>query len=191
MTVYANIWQSSAASLTTFWSDSIPAGAGIVATRFVIPTNVNGPYPHGTRLLVACSTSSNGSNQLNGVRAGFTHAPRTPVVLTTPIRAYDSRSTGGPLTGGHSRTISLASAIPAGAAGAILNLTVLRTVTSGYLTMYATGTPVPATSSINWFGSNQTLGNQVTTAVSLSRSVTVAARGTSTQFVIDVLGYLV
>jgi hypothetical protein len=191
MSVFADIWQSSAGGFSTFWSASIPAGVGVTATRFAIPTNVNGPYPHGTRLAVACASPMAGSNQINGVRVGFTHAPRTPVLLTTPVRAYDSRTTGGPLTAGHSRAISLASAIPVGAAGAIVNLTVTQTVTSGYLTIYAAGTPVPTTSSINWFGTNQTLSNQATTAVSLTRSVTVTAGGHSTQFIIDVLGYLV
>ncbi len=191
MNVYANVWQSSAASLDTFWSETIAAGSGVTANRFAVPTSVNGPYPHGTRLVVACGTPTDASSQVNGVRAGFTHAPRTPVLLTTPVRAYDSRRTGGPLSAGHSRAVSLASAIPVGAAGAIVNLTVVHTVTSGFLTIYATGTPAPPTSNINWFGNNQVLANQATTAVSLSRSVTVAAGGHSTHFIVDVLGYLV
>ncbi len=86
MEVYANVWQSSVASLDTFWSASIPAGSGITATRFVIPSNVNGPYPHGTRLMVACSSPSNGTAQLNRVRAGFKNAPRPPVLLASPAR---------------------------------------------------------------------------------------------------------
>jgi hypothetical protein len=192
MNLYANIWQTSAATLSTFWSTSVPAGVGIGAHRFVIPSNVNGPYPHGTRLMVAVQSSSDGSLQINGVRAGFKNWPRSPVLLNTPVRAYDSRTTDGPLSSGHSRTISLASILPAGAAGAIINPTVLQTVGGGYLKLYAAGATEPGTSTVNWFGSGQALGNQSTTAVSLNRSVTVKiGGGHSTQFVLDVVGYLV
>jgi hypothetical protein len=192
MTVYANVWASNQAVLNTFWSTTIPASSGVTAHRFVIPSNVNGPYPHGTRLMVAAATATNGTTLINGVRAGFKNAPRTPVLLTTPVRAYDSRTVDGPLSSGHSRTISLAAYLPDGAAGAIVNPPVVQTVTSGYMKVYAAGTPEPPTSTVNWFGSGQAIGNQSTTAVSLDRSVTVTVRGGhSTQIVLDVVGYLV
>lgn len=192
MSVYANIWASNQAFLNTFWSTTIPVGSGVTAHRFVIPSAVNGPYPHGTRLMVAAGTPTSGSSLINGVRAGFKNAPRTPVLLTTPVRAYDSRAADGPLSSGHSRTISLAPYLPDGAVGAIVNPTVVQTVTSGYMKVYAAGTPEPPTSTVNWFGSGQAIGNQSTTAVSLDRSVTVTVRGGhSTQIVLDVVGYLV
>ena len=192
MVVYANIWQSSQAVLDTIWSTTIPAGSGVTAHRFVIPSDVNGPYPHGTRLMVAAASQTNGSNLINGVRAGFTNAPRTPVLLSAPARVYDSRTADGPLASGHSRTISLASYLPDGAAGAIINPTVTQTVTNGYLKIYAAGTPAPGTSAVNWYGSSQTASNQSTVAVSLDRSLVVEVHGGhSTQFLIDVVGYLV
>jgi hypothetical protein len=141
--------------------------------------------------LVAAATASNGTTLINGVRAGFKSAPSAPVLLASPIRAYDSRTSGGPLSGGHSRTVALASQLPVGARGAIVNLTVTHTVSGGYLKLYAAGTPTPATSAINWFASGQTLANQATTAVSLARSISVTAGGGSAQFIVDVLGYLV
>ena len=194
MTVYANIWQSSQAFLTTFWSTTIDAGSGVTAHRFVMPTAVNGPYPHGTRLLVAAGTPSNGSNLVNGVRAGFTHAPTSPVLLPSPVRGYDSRTNGGAIRGGQSRTVSLAGHIPAGALGAIVNITVTGTAGNGFLMLYAAGTPTPSTSAINWFAAHQTIANQATTAVNLARAVTITAGGpttANTQFIIDVVGYLV
>ena len=194
MTVYANVWQSSQAFLDTFWSTTIAAGSGVTAHRFVIPTAVNGPYPHGTRLMVAAGTPSDGSSLINGVRAGFSNAPTSPVLLSSPVRAYDSRTSGGVLAAGHSRTVSLAGHIPAGALGAIVNITVTGTAVSGFLTLYAAGTPAPATSAINWFAAHQTVANQATTALNLARAVTITAGGptnASTQFIIDVIGYLV
>jgi hypothetical protein len=191
MNVYANVWQSSQAVLDTFWSASIAAGSGITAHKFAIPANVNGPYPHGTRLMVAASTASNGTTQINGVRAGFVNAPTSTVLLPSPIRAYDSRNTGGPISAGHSRTVTVAGHVPAGAIGAIVNLTVTHTVSSGYLKLYAHGSPLPPTSAINWFGPGQTLANQATTALSLGREMTVTGGTGSTDFIVDLVGYLV
>jgi hypothetical protein len=191
MTVYANVWQSSAAYLDTFWSSSIPAGSGVTAHKFAIPTNVNGPYPHGTRLMVAAGTPTTGAALLNGVRAGFMNAPTSTVLLPSPIRAYDSRNTGGPISAGHSRTVTVAGHVPVGALGAIVNLTVTHTVSSGYLKLYAAGSSLPPTSAINWFGSGQTLANQATTALSLGRQMTVTGGTGSTDFVVDLVGYLV
>ena len=82
--------------------------------------------------------------------------------------------------------------IPDGAAGAIINPTVTQTVTSGYLKIYAAGTPAPGTSAVNWYASNQIVSNQSTVAVSLDRSIVVEVDGGhSTQFLVDVVGYLV
>ena len=107
----------------------------------------------------------------------------------TPKRAYDSRG-HGKLLGGHQRTISLtATGFPAGASAALLNLTVVNTQGSGYLTVYKTGTAIPNTSNINWFGTDQILANNATTAVSAAGQISIAAGGVSTDFLVDVFGF--
>jgi hypothetical protein len=116
-------------------------------------------------------------------------APLVPV--NPPKRAYDSRTHDGPLAGGGKRNVSLSSGgLPAGASLALINLTVVKTVGAGYLSLYEEGTsaPSPLTSNINWFSSGQTIANNATVAVSSSGGITVQAGGT-TDFVIDVFGF--
>ena len=113
------------------------------------------------------------------------------MLLASPARVYNSKTSGGRLAGGHSRTISLASHLPTGAAGAIVNLSLTDTVTSGELKIHAAGTAAPS-ATITWFGTGQALTNQVMTAIGLNRSITISAGGThSTQFTVDLIGYLI
>lgn len=122
-------------------------------------------------------------------------------MLPAPLRAYDSRANNGPkIAAGETRTISLgtgvtgsgatAIAVPAGATAAIVTLTVTETVAGGFLTMYSAATTQPATSSINWFASNQTFAVSTQVAVDGAGQVKVTSGPSSAQFIIDVVGYL-
>ena len=127
------------------------------------------------------------------------------VQLPSPLRAYDSRTADGPLSPNQTRTISLATgkdgaqaiklAVPAGATGAIVTLTVTDTTVGvggpgGFLTMYSAALPTPpSTSSINWTGAGQNLAVSTQTTVDASGSVKITDGANSTNFVIDVLGY--
>jgi hypothetical protein len=124
-------------------------------------------------------------------------------LLPVPLRAYDSRDNAGPkLTALETRTISLATgkdiagnisiAVPPGATGAIVTLTVTETVgPGGFIKLYnAALTTQPATSSINWAGTNQNLAVTTQVEVDSSDSVKVTGGANSTHFVIDVIGYL-
>ncbi|MEP7201454.1 MAG: CHRD domain-containing protein [Ilumatobacteraceae bacterium] len=132
--------------------------------------------------------------------AGDTH------LLPVPLRAYDSRDNAGakinPL---ETRTISLAAgkdgagvialAVPPGATGAIVTLTITETGTGiggagGFLTMWSADVATqPSTSSINWSGPNENVAVTAQVAVSAAGSVKVAAGANQTHFVIDVIGY--
>ena len=124
-------------------------------------------------------------------------------LLPVPLRAYDSRDNAGPkLAALETRTISLATgkditgnssiAVPPGATGAIVTLTVTETVgPGGFIKLYnAALTTQPATSSINWAGTNQNLAVTTQVEVDASGSVKVTGGANSTHFVIDVIGYL-
>jgi CHRD domain len=122
-------------------------------------------------------------------------------MLPAPLRAYDSRLNSGPkIAAGETRTISLATgvngqsatvlAVPPGATAAIVTLTVTETVAGGFLTMYSAATTQPATSSINWFASNQTFAVSTQVAVDAAGQVKVTSGPSSAQFIIDVVGYL-
>ena len=113
------------------------------------------------------------------------------VVFPAANRAYDSRATGGPLAAGQTRTVNLSTAggVPAGATGALVNLTVTETSGAGYLTIFAAGLAFPGTSNINWSASGQTLANNATSGMDGSAQVSVFCGGGQTQFIIDVAGY--
>jgi len=127
------------------------------------------------------------------------------VPLAAPIRCYDSRPgdqptdvTKGPLSNGQSRTVDLthnSTGIPTTAAAVLTNLTIVNTVGEGFLAMFSAGVTWPGNSSINWFGANQILANNATSAFQVSgqaANVAVLCGGVgTTDFLVDVLGYFV
>jgi hypothetical protein len=110
--------------------------------------------------------------------------------LSTPTRAYDSRASAeGPLTAGAERIVSLSAGVPVDSTGALLTLTITGTTGAGYLTLYATGSPIPSTSNVNWFGAAQSLASLTASAIDSSQRVTVRCGTGTTQFIVDIVGY--
>lgn len=169
----------------------VPISTELYAHKEIIDSSVNGPYPAGSTLIAGATTLMDETAGIGGVRFGFRGGAQSPILLAAPVRAYDSRNHDGPLASGSTRTVSLAGSVPAGAMGVIVNLTVTHTVSTGFLKAYAAGTSVPATSAINWYASGQTVANQATVGVSAARAIAVTAGGHSTDFIVDVVGYLV
>jgi hypothetical protein len=122
-------------------------------------------------------------------------------LLPTPLRAYDSRDGDGPLALNTSRTISLLSgkdgsgvtqlAVPPGATGALVTLTATDTTGPGFLKIYSAASPLPATSNLNFTTANENVAVGTTTAIDAQSRVIVTDGAASTQFVVDVIGYLV
>jgi hypothetical protein len=121
-------------------------------------------------------------------------------LLPTPLRAYDSRaSTAGILAADSTRVVSLFTgkdnaggvhlAVPPGATGAIVTLTVTDTLGAGFLKLYSAASPQPATSSINWYASNAIVAVSTTVAVDAFERVAVTSGVNATHFVIDVIGF--
>jgi hypothetical protein len=142
-----------------------------------------------------------GQLSMGAMSAGATH------ILTTPVRAYDSRSNNGaPIGINEVRTIDLATgldasgnttlAVPPGATAAIVTLTVTETTVGpggpgGFLSMYnADLTTVPATSSINWSSANQNIAVTAQVSVNAAGQIKVRDGSNATHFVVDVIGYL-
>jgi hypothetical protein len=191
----ARIWVAGTPTLMKKVCDGIILGSneqGLVrAKRIVAPAATNGPYPHGTKLALGVFTPSDASVAVNGVRVGYKLAPAGEVLLPTPVRVYDSRP-GSKIESGHTRTHSVAGHLPVGAVGAILNVTVVGTEGSGYLTVYSAGAARPVASSMNWSAGGQILANGIETAVSSGRSFAVyCGGGHRTDYILDLVGYLV
>ncbi|HUP72920.1 MAG TPA: CHRD domain-containing protein [Acidimicrobiales bacterium] len=113
-------------------------------------------------------------------------------LLDTPVRAYDSRpaaSTDGKLVAGTPRVVNLAPAVPAGARGALVTVTVTQTVGVGFVTAYSGAlTTAPLTSTVNWRATDSDVATTTTVAVSDSK-INVRAGDNVTHVIVDVIGY--
>ena len=113
-----------------------------------------------------------------------------------PRRVYDSRS-GSKLVPGQDRTVSVANStdgtvdvVPGRATAVALTVTVTETEgAGGFVAVRPGGTVYNGTSSINWFGPNQSVASMVITGVDADRRITLGAGGQNTHVVIDVTGY--
>jgi hypothetical protein len=115
-----------------------------------------------------------------------------------PYRLVDSR-TGvggytGPIHSGQTRVFDLSAIFVPSIGDLVCNITVVNTYKRGFLTFWGTGTR-PATSDINWFGSNQVLANtiHVTTAVNAGGDPVFTyycgGSGARTDVIVDIKGY--
>lgn len=168
----------------------LASGSGIRAARTVVADANKGPYPAGCRLLLTTFTPTNATVQVNGVRVGYRPGAMGTQLLATPVRAYDSRSTA-PFAPNESRTISLAGAIPAGAVGAVLSLSVTGAQNRGTLRLGAGGA-TPTATAIQWSRTGDQVTTAANTALSAARTIAVKSVGSTgnAHVIVDVVGYL-
>lgn len=123
------------------------------------------------------------------------------VVLTTPVRLFDSRVVAAPLNGaklasGGAVVVTAGGFGESGIVTAVfINLTITATEGSGFLRVEGDDLsgerPPAATSNINWSGANQTLANMVLTTVGGENGIAVTAGGGGrTHVIVDVMGYI-
>ncbi|MER5637864.1 PKD domain-containing protein [Kitasatospora sp. NPDC002227] len=108
----------------------------------------------------------------------------TPV---SPTRLVDTRKPS-PLPLGQGGTLAVPTGAPAGATGAVLNVTSTGSTNGGYLTVWADGATKPGTSSVN-FGVGQTVPNHVTTPLGANGSFDVYNFAGRTHVIADLFGY--
>lgn len=105
-------------------------------------------------------------------------------------RVYDSRTTGGRLSVGQTRTITMpAAAAPAGATAISYVLTATVTDGAGTLVAFPAHRARPAITSLSWWDAAQQHSVGLVTALSPARQLKVYASGGSTHFTLDVVGY--
>ena len=120
-------------------------------------------------------------------------------LLPTPVRIYDTRTTGGPFHGNAARDIQIsanvppfypANKVPFGAVGCIGNLTVTNPTAGGYAVIYPQGSNVPSTSTVN-FLAGQTRANSFIVGLGSTGKVTIHTF-TSGQcdVILDITGFI-
>ena len=125
----------------------------------------------------------------------------TTQLLNEPLRAYDSRVTGGRLAAGDTRVVSVASgldgagqtrvAVPPGATGALVRVTITDAEGAGFLKVYSNALAAPpSTSSVNWYTNGAIVGSDSTVAVDATGKIKLTAGVNSTHVVVDVVGYV-
>jgi Leucine-rich repeat (LRR) protein len=125
------------------------------------------------------------------VTARFSGPPPRSFYTVTPCRMVDSRDTG-PLTAGVETPVPATGhcELPSSASAVSLNVTVVEPSEAGHLTLYASGSPRPETSSIN-YSTGQTRANNAIVPLGADGTLAVyvgQASGT-VHVVIDVNGY--
>ena len=98
----------------------------------------------------------------------------------------------GPLTGGIATTLKVTGrgGVPAsGVAAVALNVTLTEPSTTGYLTVWPTGSPQPNTSNLN-FTAGRTVANAVLSKVGEDGQISLFNNAGTTNVVVDVLGWL-
>lgn len=189
-------------------------GAYLVSCTFPLslaPGNGGSGAPSGSTAALLGDVYADGNGVLYYCTAAGT--PGTWVRLTgpgtagaftaiTPTRVYDSRLSGGRLSNGQTRVVSVANGInvstgavttpnlvPAGASAIQYNLTVVDTTGSGYLQVAPGDAAAITSSSINWTATGQIIANGLMVKLDASRQVKAFAMIGSTNFIVDVLGY--
>ncbi|MEZ5143021.1 MAG: hypothetical protein R2726_10960 [Acidimicrobiales bacterium] len=134
-------------------------------------------------------------------RLGGTGTAGALTLLPTPVRVYDSRAGNPPTTGpktpiaGNTTRVldtkNNSSGVPAGASGVLVTLTVVNgSANGGFLALFAAGSPIPSTSSINWSGAGQVVATTTVSAVDATAQVAVfCPPNSSTNLILDVIGY--
>jgi hypothetical protein len=118
-------------------------------------------------------------------------ATRLPL-LSQPQRLVDTRAGGRPVTPGADRCFTVAgvNGIPATATGVVLNLTATGQSGIGWMTVYAAGQALPATSTLNFVPTETAIANGLVARIGTNRQVCVNAGQAGAQVILDATGYL-
>lgn len=111
-------------------------------------------------------------------------------VPVTPTRLLNTRSNGGAIGAGGTRTLQIGdtTGVPSDASAAVLNTTVTDGTANSFVTVFPDGSPLPSTSDIN-FGPGQTIPNMVTTSIGANGKVDFFNHVGSVDVLADLLGY--
>jgi hypothetical protein len=112
-------------------------------------------------------------------------------VPVAPVRIYDTRSNGtGSLGPAAVRDVPVTgSLVPSSAVAVVLNVTVTKTTSAGYLTIFPSGISRPTASSLNWTA-GQTVPNLVEVPLGAGGLVSFYNASGSADLILDLQGYV-
>jgi PKD repeat protein len=124
------------------------------------------------------------------VQGYYTGGAGGAFVPVAPTRLLDTRTGGGALATGGTRTLPVAGTpgVPDDASAAVLNTTVTDGTANGYLTVYPDGSALPTVSDIN-FDAGETIPNMVTAGIGPDGKVDFYNRFGSVDVLADLFGY--
>jgi hypothetical protein len=180
-------------------SAAAPHAAGIAALLESLPNNLSGGQVftamYTTALPVTPDTNHRNAGagivMANRAAAALTTIPTTAFYALNPCRALDTRTTGGAISCGTERDVTMAGVcgVPSGAKSVSLNVTVTQPTAAGNVRVYAAGAPTPTVSSLN-YSAGQTRGNNAVAPLSTGGHMNVfCSPSGTTHVVVDVNGY--
>lgn len=187
---HAYIWSANTGFMAaTAATTAVPTGSGVQRLRTEVSSGQYGPFPTGTKLFLGAPSRVDGTLQVNGARVGMTQGGGQIGLLPAPVRAYDSRNSGGKFATEEIRLITLpAAACPAGTVGVLTNVTAVSPVGDGHLRVYPGNAPRPDASSLNYV-TGKAIANAITVGVSSSRQIRVFTTR-SVHVIVDVTGFI-
>lgn len=155
--------------------------------------------PSSTTIYSLTVSGASGCTSTNTAQVTVTVSPDCqtqgpmPFYTVPPCRVLDSRQPGGvpALAGGSTNSFVIAGqcGVPSGAKAIALNITVIKPLSDGFLTLYPAGAAQPLSSSIN-YRTGQVKANNATAALSPSGGLAVFCGGAGDyDLLIDVSGY--
>ncbi len=177
----ANVLLHNAGTRPTGRADSHESGELVATSSGELWYCTTGGSPGSWRQV--CGTATTGALQL----------------LDQSIRVYDSRAGLAPLgvvkgkLNGAERSIDClfgGDGAEDNSQAVLVNVTVVNTSANGWLAMFRNGDVWPGTSTINWFQSNSVVANLAVVPCSIQAMIRAKVpAGTSTDFVVDLIGF--
>lgn len=169
------------------------------ATSFAVvnAASVTAVCPPGVAGLAPVAVETSLGTSSTNSQAAYFYLGNGAYTPLTPARIEDTRSASGYPGGGRppgpggvvTVQVTGAGGVPSSGVSAVMvNLTVTQPTTSGFVTAFPTGTPVPATSNLD-FSAGQTKANLVTVAVGAGGAISIFNHAGTTQVIVDVEGW--
>jgi hypothetical protein len=114
-------------------------------------------------------------------------------VLGTPVRALDTRTSGGPLVSKTPLNLVVAgkNGVPADAQAVLVSVTSIHPAAGvGNLRLYPTGGTVPLVSTINYVSKTADVANFAIVAIGTGGAITLYSDGSDVNVAVDIVGYV-